>query len=697
MAWYTKWRLAFRSILDESYEIDIMTTTYVAENDIVNLTGTDNPFETQEDDSDDVFKPIRGQTGKINIVTNDQTLLPSIMPTSDIEKRVEVKKNNRLVWRGYISSQAYSQPLDSSYVKITIPVKSVLSTLDAVEFTGYYGKTMDVGDAIKNLFQLAGITLNTDASMYFQTELYDTTDYLHSIICTTVFYNLSTYISGTERFQYAEPMNCYEVLSALMRPFGLCVREYHGNFYVVSNVKKYDSDSVIHANRYNFTSKTFDEIDTRGRNSISSLNPFIASDNAKISFNKGAKEVTVKLTVNTSALIDTGDPETPYSTNNLYGGTIIKDEKAAGVTFMQPINYPSVQRRKMWNETLYMKWQSFTRRKATGQTNYNTSSATLENLANGSAFRIDMKTEESDDNPEIYTIGGVTGCCLCRHDEAQKREDMNLSPGLLVNSLNTWAKAKYYNASGWDYDNDTCYSLMSSDSYSFSGGYLHFQLEYKAIEYYKRGYIEDAHDPHIIIRIGSTELIKNTKGSYTIPENSSGPIIIKIRSGWDYGTGNYNGTPITYVITKLRLYWSMREEDITASQESENNYQELIERNFSESKSIELIIGTDNHNRESVSMLYNSNMSLKTTYNIYDGSPLHYLRPEEYLTKLMKLQYTDIQRVFTRTYRDAYLPTSPSFPYQGSSISENYMAIVSKHKWIDNEVTLKFIQARNVS
>ena len=63
----------------------------------------------------------------------------------------------------------------------------------------------------------------------------------------------------------------------------------------------------------------------------------------------------------------------------------------------------------------------------------------------------------------------------------------------------------------------------------------------------------------------------------------------------------------------------------------------------------------------------------------------------------MKLQYTGIQCVFTRTYRNQYLPNKPSFPYQGSSIAENYIAIVEKHKWIDNEVTLKFIQAINVN
>lgn len=697
MAWYTKWKIQFRSILNEHYEIDIMTTDYVSEDDVIELLGSDNPFETQEDSDVNVFKPVRGQSGKINIVTNDITLLQSIMPASDIEKRVEVKMNGNLMWRGYIAAAAYSQPLDNSYIKITIPVNSVLSTLNAVEFSGYYGKMMDVGDTIKNLFGLAGIALDTDARMFFQTELFDATDYLHSYICTSVFYNIDTYVIGTERYQQVKPVSCYEVLASLMKTFGLCVREYRGNFYVVSNVKKFDSGSTLYAYRYNFTSKVFDSTDTSGRFSISSLNSYIASDNAKISFNPGAKDVNVILNVNNSAVVDTGNPETPYSTNSLYGGNIIKDNKQNGVTFMQPIDYPSMQRRQMWTEVLYMKQQSFSRRKNTGQTSYSTSDATLTQLASGSAFHDDMATKESDASPEIYTIGGVMGCCLCRSDEAQTRDDLNLDAGLLVNCLNTWTKAKYYDASGWSHDSDTCYTLTSVDSYSFNSGYLHLELDFKAIEYYQRGYIEGAHIPNIKIEIGNTEIYTNTNGVRQITSPVSGQIKITIRSGWDYGTGYYDDTPITYVISKLRLYWSIREDDITASQESENIYREIIDRNFSKSKSINLEIGTDNHNRASVSMLHNSNMTFITTYQIYSSSPLYALRPEEYLSQLMKLQYTGIQCVFTRTYRNQYLPNKPSFPYQGSSIAENYIAIVEKHKWIDNEVTLKFIQAINVN
>ena len=84
MAWNDRWTIEFKSYLGTDYVLHIQEEDY--EEDPVSLTGADNPFETQEDSDVDPFKPVRGQTGKINIVTNNPTLLQDMMPENDTQR-----------------------------------------------------------------------------------------------------------------------------------------------------------------------------------------------------------------------------------------------------------------------------------------------------------------------------------------------------------------------------------------------------------------------------------------------------------------------------------------------------------------------------------------------------------------------------------------------------------------------------------
>jgi hypothetical protein len=57
---------------------------------LVTLTGSDEPFETSEDDSDDIFTPIRHQTGYLRVVdeTANGNLMETMMPINNTEKMV---------------------------------------------------------------------------------------------------------------------------------------------------------------------------------------------------------------------------------------------------------------------------------------------------------------------------------------------------------------------------------------------------------------------------------------------------------------------------------------------------------------------------------------------------------------------------------------------------------------------------------
>ena len=88
MAWYKRYRVPFASIGDIQYMIYIYERT---SGNLVTLIGADEPFETQEKDSDDIFTPIREQTGYIRVIDDSGgTLLEQIMPSNNTEKLVRV-------------------------------------------------------------------------------------------------------------------------------------------------------------------------------------------------------------------------------------------------------------------------------------------------------------------------------------------------------------------------------------------------------------------------------------------------------------------------------------------------------------------------------------------------------------------------------------------------------------------------------
>ena len=79
----------------------------------------------------------------------------------------------------------------------------------------------------------------------------------------------------------------------------------------------------------------------------------------------------MELSITKDAIIDTGDPSVPYSTNALNGGYILETKteegqevtKKVGDMSVQAVDYPNLQRSDLWIETLYAKYQSFTKSK----------------------------------------------------------------------------------------------------------------------------------------------------------------------------------------------------------------------------------------------------------------------------------------------------------------------------------------------
>ena len=77
----------------------------------VPLKGGTQPRMTQEDDSDDMFIPVRTQSGYIRVVDDGSVDWSEVLPTSAVSRPVTVVKGNAVVWQGFIQPRTFSGEL----------------------------------------------------------------------------------------------------------------------------------------------------------------------------------------------------------------------------------------------------------------------------------------------------------------------------------------------------------------------------------------------------------------------------------------------------------------------------------------------------------------------------------------------------------------------------------------------------------
>lgn len=145
--WYKRWGVPFQSFGGTQYMVNIYEKTSGA---VTYLTGSDNPFVTQEDNSDDIFKPVRGQTGYLRVIdeTGDGSLLESLMPVNNTDKMVTLETgtwNNDYTiftpdtggveWQGFLCARAFTQPWGKNKRVLEFPVCSFLSALSYVQMS----------------------------------------------------------------------------------------------------------------------------------------------------------------------------------------------------------------------------------------------------------------------------------------------------------------------------------------------------------------------------------------------------------------------------------------------------------------------------------------------------------------------------------------------------------------------------------
>lgn len=149
---------------DELYTVSVYAG---AGTNVVELLGADEPFVTEEDDDEDMFAPIRTQTGFLRFMDTGVSGWSDILPQNDKDRPVVLTNlAGTVLWQGYLQAETFGQELYGYHDEVELPVQCCLSVLSATQVTTEQTQIRNFAWLLRHLIQNmedsdAGITFNT--------------------------------------------------------------------------------------------------------------------------------------------------------------------------------------------------------------------------------------------------------------------------------------------------------------------------------------------------------------------------------------------------------------------------------------------------------------------------------------------------------------------------------------------------------
>lgn len=148
MALNIHWKILFKSLRSGTdYTVNIYKDGTPPSGYPLTLEGGAQPFMTQEDDNEDMFTPIRTQTGYLRIVDNDKAINTNnvevswdwkdLLPNTDTDRPVtltHVEGNQTIVdWQGFMQAQNFGGVLYGNPQEREFPVHCGLTILEGTD------------------------------------------------------------------------------------------------------------------------------------------------------------------------------------------------------------------------------------------------------------------------------------------------------------------------------------------------------------------------------------------------------------------------------------------------------------------------------------------------------------------------------------------------------------------------------------
>lgn len=237
--WNLHWYINFVSFNGTQYRVGIYEDGYNGAPSL--LIGAPEPFVTNENDSDDPFEPIRGQTGKIGFI-GTVSQIEAIIPMNNTEKLVRLYDGtynsttqtfteNAIRWQGFLCAEAFTQPWDGQNSLIEMPVKSVLKAMEDVSINPATSSGINtLAKLIVDAVNALGVQAYTQVTVIGDS---------YSDYTTWPFIKISgnQWISVDEVSEEGSTAtvttgkNFYDILTMVARLFGFTLREDGENLY----------------------------------------------------------------------------------------------------------------------------------------------------------------------------------------------------------------------------------------------------------------------------------------------------------------------------------------------------------------------------------------------------------------------------------------------------------------------------------
>ena len=280
------WQVKFRSLRANTlYTVNIYDSSY--NGTPVQLTGAGQPFETQEDDTDDMFTPVRTQSGYLRIVDDGSINWESIMPSEETSRPVTVTEGNTELWRGYMQPQSFSGEFMEYAQVMEFPLVCQLSVLSCFDVSPSAYSTVNFGGILRYIFDKAGVW----DYVYFNGS-YAIDEWLYKVVNWS---NFSDYDSdGTSRSRY----NCMELLEEVCKFWGWTCRTYGRDIYFCAPDMQESWKRIQYNDLWDIEGGYSVQSEPYSwRSDASSFDKFASVDNS-ITYLRGIRKATVNASIN---------------------------------------------------------------------------------------------------------------------------------------------------------------------------------------------------------------------------------------------------------------------------------------------------------------------------------------------------------------------------------------------------------------
>ena len=256
MAKNIRWQIPFVSLQGIHYRVDIYDEgTFTP----IQLTAGPTPFVTNEDSSDDVFHPVRTQTGTLQVCTlkpdGTYITLDELLPADNIARPVRLinrDNSDAIEWQGFLSCEAYSQDYTGIPQILDLPVISVLEAMDSVEVE--LSESMAFQRILSHcIYAMKAIETKSGMSLFNTVFLDGHCQYetIANYFYNNVYFETDEQISGDNIVVEVHSISCKAILEQVAKFFGCCWREIGQNIYfeAVGRTTYYAYDTFI--NIYN--------------------------------------------------------------------------------------------------------------------------------------------------------------------------------------------------------------------------------------------------------------------------------------------------------------------------------------------------------------------------------------------------------------------------------------------------------------